>query len=106
MSTVMKMIDNQAKQMRERFEEAPIRFKNTLDVGKKREMIVSDFLKAYLPQAYRTGNEEIIDQQGNRSGQVDVVVRNRSHPVSKRAGEEPELFFAEGVFCAIDVKSA
>src|SRR6266571_8197283 len=102
MNTVENLVDTQAKQMRQGFEEASIRFKNTLDIAKRRELIVSVFLQEYLPPGYRTGNGEIIDQDGNKSGQVDVVVRNPFHPVSARAGEEPELFFAEGVFCAIE----
>jgi hypothetical protein len=105
LTTIDALLDNQAKQMRHRFEEASISFKNTLDIGKKRELIFSDFLQEYLQPGYRTGNGEIIDQEGNRSGQVDVVVRNPFHPVSKRAPEEPELFLVEGVFCAFDVKS-
>jgi len=105
LNPVEALIKTQARQMRQRFEESSIKFKNTLNIARKRELTLSNFLEDYLQPGYRTGNGEIIDQQGNQSGQVDVIVRNPFHPVSKSVGEEPELFFAEGVFCAIDVKS-
>lgn len=40
-STIEALVGVQAKQMRQRFDEASIRFKHALDLAKKRELIVS-----------------------------------------------------------------
>jgi len=104
----MEVLDNLLNQSLQRlnlaFKEASEKFKTPEDVAQHREDAVRNFLKEFLPLTYMLGKGEIIDSTDNRSRQVDVIICNQYHPFTISSSGRG-LFFAEGVVCAIDVKS-
>ncbi|RIK78445.1 hypothetical protein DCC62_07585 [candidate division KSB1 bacterium] len=76
---------------------------NTL-VGDVREYFVSMFLSKILPDAMGVGSGEIIDRNGNRSKQIDVIIYNKNFPVLKVMGGK-SIFPIESVVATIEVKS-
>jgi hypothetical protein len=105
MSTFDEVIQNISEQMRLAFVGASKIYGTPEDIGANREKVVRDFLKSYFPPNYQLGKGEIIDSNTVRSGQIDVVVCTPSHPFTISQQDARGLFFAEGVACAIDVKS-
>jgi len=74
--------------------------------GSEREFFVDLFLSNVLPTPYRFGSGDITDIHSNRSGQIDVVVENPYLPSLPIVGcKNLRLYLAEGVACAIEVKS-
>jgi hypothetical protein len=71
--------------------------------GAAREYIVSSFLQKFYPQKYVFGSGEIIDARGNTSTQCDIVVYDESMPVIRHG--LIDQYLAEGVLCAIEIKS-
>lgn len=104
----MEALDNLLKQHLERlklaFNEASSKFKTPEDVAQHRENALKVFLREFLPPTFILGKGEIIDSNGNRSRQVDVIICNQYHPFTISSSGYG-LFFAEGVACAIEVKS-
>jgi len=86
-----------------KFDQISEDFKSPRDIEKQRELLTANLIKKYVPRTFSTGSGEIFDSDGNRTGQVDVVICNQYHPFTY-AETEPGLFFAEGVSCAIEVK--
>jgi hypothetical protein len=77
-----------------------------LNIGATRELFVSNFLRRHLPNALWVGRGEIIDSDGTRSGDCDVVVYRSTGPtIPTDAGETLHLFQAEGVDSVVEVKS-
>lgn len=104
MSTLEELLREVSHQIRLAFEEASKKYTTPEDIAQHREEVVKDFLRQYLPLSYQFGKGEIIDSNGQRSGQVDVIVCNQYHPFSMSESGRG-LFFAEGVACAVEVKS-
>lgn len=104
----MEVLDNLLNQSLRRlklaFNEASEKFKTPEDVAQHRENAVKEFLKEFLPSTYMLGKGEIIDSKGIRSRQVDVIICNQYHPFTISSSGRG-LFFAEGVVCAVEVKS-
>lgn len=74
--------------------------------GKERETFIEAFLSQVLPPQYRFGTGDAIDQSGQRSGQLDVVVEYPLGPSLPIVGSSnPRLYLAEGIAAAIEVKS-
>lgn len=74
--------------------------------GAARETLVDKFLRQCLPPTYRFGNGDVIDQEGNHSGQIDVVIEHPLGPSLPAVGNEQiRLYLAETVAAAIEVKS-
>jgi len=72
--------------------------------GYGREVLVQEFLTNHLPNniEYLTG--EIIDQNDNRSGQVDIILKANNLPRIPLLGNM-HLAFSDTVIAAIEVKS-
>src|SRR6266851_5397725 len=104
MSTVQELLEIEAAEMRSSFQKASMKYKTSIQIAEHREEIMCNFLKEYLPKSFQIGKGEIIDTKGGRSTEVDVIVCNQWHPFSV-SGRGRGLFFAEGVFCAIEVKT-
>jgi len=104
MSLLDELLSNAAVEMRHDFDEAAKRFEATVDIGERRQEIVKEFLRRYLPRTCSIGSGEIVDSKEHRSGQVDVVICSPYHPFTFEE-KGPGLFFAEGVLGAIEVKS-
>lgn len=103
MSSLTDTLRNETKMMLSKFEGISKEFKSPIDIEKQRVRIVQNFLKKYLPRSYSLGNGEIIDSDGQRTGQVDIVICNQYHPHTF-SESEPGLFFSEGVVLAVEVK--
>jgi len=74
--------------------------------GFEREIFVRHFLSRVFPPHFRFGSGDIIDQNGNQSGQVDIVVEYPFIPSLPSSHDDSlRLYFAEGVAAVIEVKS-
>jgi len=74
--------------------------------GFEREIFIYHFLKRIFPPQFRFGTGDIIDQYGNQSGQVDIVVEFPFLPSFPLSSEDsPRIYLAEGVAAVIEVKS-
>jgi len=74
------------------------------DLGFAREHFVKDVLLSFLPKSIIIGSGEIIDGDGRRSGQQDIIVYHADFPVITSL-TPVNVFLAEGVFATIEVKS-
>lgn len=104
MEVLDNLLNQSLQQLKLAFKEASEKFKTPEDVAQHREDAVKKFLKEFLPSTYMLGKGEIIDSNANRSRQVDIIICNQYHPFTISSSGRG-LFFAEGVVCAIDVKS-
>ncbi len=74
--------------------------------GKEREIFVNAFLSNVFPPAYRFGSGEIVDRQGQKSGQLDIVIEYPFFPsIPTFSLKDPRLYMADGVAAVIEVKS-
>ena len=75
--------------------------------GFEREILINALLQRAFPTIYRFGSGDIIDQQGNHSGQVDIVMEYPFTPAVPDAfpSSAPRLYLAESVAAVIEVKS-
>lgn len=78
-------------------------FKNSSLLGQERETFVSDFLSTHLPSRLSLSNGEIVDSDNRRSAQQDLIIYDERSPRLNIA--RSNLFFCEGVFATIEVKS-
>jgi transposase len=79
-------------QMQARLAEIRQRLHHRGNKGASVEAVVREFLREYLPRRFDVGHGEIVDQQGQRSPQTDVVIVNEDHP-GTFTHNEPGLFF-------------
>ncbi len=73
------------------------------NIGYNRELFCNKFLSRVLPPRLTVRHGEIWDSQGNKTGQLDVVILRDDTP-SLTFGEA-DVFLSEGVFAVIEVKS-
>jgi len=78
-------------------------FKNSSLKGQERESFVSDFLSTHLPSRLSLSNGEIIDSNNRKSAQQDLIIYDDRSPRLNIA--RSNLFFCEGVFATVEVKS-
>ena len=104
MSNLEGLFRTASERMKLEFKEASQKYKTPDDVAQHREEIIMRFLKTYFPPTYQFGKGEVIDSEGHRSGQIDVVICNAYHPFTVSESGSG-LFFSEGVVCAVEVKS-
>jgi len=77
--------------------------KSAANVGYNRELFCNKFLSRVLPPRLNVRRGEIWDSQGNRTGQLEVVILRDDTP--SLAYGEADTFLAEGVFAVVEVKS-
>src|SRR4051794_13307706 len=65
----------------------------------------SNFLSRVLPPVFRFGSGDATDVNGNRSGQLDVVIEYPFAPTLPAFAGETRLYLAEGVAAVVEVKS-
>jgi len=92
------------KQMRDALAEVRLTFKHSGNKGTSTEDFFIKFVRQYLPRRLEIGNGEIIDTEGNRSGQADVVILSEDHPFTFNPNK-PGLFFIEGVLSVGEIKT-
>ena len=73
--------------------------------GVEREAFINGFLREVMPAIYRFGSGDVVDLNGNKSGQLDVVVEYPFAPSLPITHSTPRLYLAEGVAAVIEVKS-
>lgn len=74
--------------------------------GHEREAFINGFLSQVLPPSFRFGSGDAVDQSGERSGQLDIVVEYPFVPsLPLVAGRSPRLYLAEGIVAVVEVKS-
>lgn len=74
-------------------------------LGDARESFIRDVLERFLPSSITIGSGQIIDQHGDRSKQVDIIIYRREFPILKTYGPS-DVYLIEGVIAAIEVKSS
>ena len=74
--------------------------------GNEREYFISTVLSSFFPMPYRFGTGDIIDSDGKRTGQLDVVMEYALIPsIPVFGSNSPRLYIGEGVAAVIEVKS-
>ena len=74
--------------------------------GSEHAAFIDEFLSKVLPPNCRFGDGDATDQDGRRSGQLDVVVEYPWIPSLPVLGAtRPRLYLAEGIAAVIEVKS-
>jgi hypothetical protein len=91
-------------QMKARLDEIRVTFAHAGDKGASVEDSFRIFLRQYLPRRLAVGHGEIVDRQGRRSKQTDVVIATEDHPFTFTE-DLPGLFFIEGVCGVGEVKT-
>ena len=91
-------------QMRSKLAEARAKFQHKGLKGDAVEDAVRDFLRSFLPRRLAVGTGEVIDRNGGRSAQTDILIANEDHPFTF-TGDNPGLFFIEGICGAGEVKA-
>lgn len=73
-------------------------------MGENRERILIDFFQKHIPSRFSVEQRGIIfDSVYNRSDQVDIIIYEHNYP--KLGGQNPTLYFVEGVGGFVEVKS-
>jgi hypothetical protein len=77
------------------------------NLGHNRELFCDKFLRHILPPKLTLRNGEIWDSQGNRTGQLDIVILRDDTPSLTFGGivSGADTYLVEGVFGVIEVKS-
>lgn len=73
--------------------------------GKSREIFLSDLLKPVLLPGMGIGTGKIVDSEGNKSSECDLIVYNKTILPPIMFDESMGLFPVEACLCAIEVKS-
>jgi hypothetical protein len=74
--------------------------------GYVREQTVKQLILPSLPVKYRVTTGQIIDQSGNASGQLDIIVENSHFPsLAAPSIADVRLILAEGVSSVVEIKS-
>lgn len=73
--------------------------------GTLREIFLKEFLKPILPHDIGVVSGEIIDSYGNRSGQVDCILIDKTLPQLYLGSPDHLIVLAESVLATIEIKS-
>lgn len=104
--TVLEIFRNVARKMRLDFDATAVALAGRVSRGDEREEIVREFLQKYLSADVRIASTkiEVIDVEGNRSGQMDVgVLESTVPPLWEKGGVQ--LVPVECVRALFEVKS-
>lgn len=74
--------------------------------GEERAAFIGEYLSKVLPPIYRFGSGDVTDANGEKSGQLDVVIEYPFFPSLSSVGAgQTKLYLAESIAAAIEVKS-
>lgn len=74
--------------------------------GYEREQFIKLFLSQIFPPTFRFGSGDITDKEGNRSGQLDIVIEFPFLPSIPIIGvDSSRLYMAEGTAAVLEIKS-
>lgn len=101
---IQDLVNATEQQMKAKLAEARAKFQHRGLKGDAVEDAVREFLRCFIPRRLAVGTGEVIDRNGGRSAQTDIIIANEDHPFTF-AGDDPGLFFIEGVSGAGEVKA-
>jgi hypothetical protein len=101
---LLQALRNQALKIRADLDNSKL-FAHMGDRGSYREAIIRDFLRPFLPDCYGLSTGEVFSVDGAQSAQVDVVVYDAVFSAALFKNGPQQLFPAESVFGAVEVKS-
>jgi hypothetical protein len=81
-------------------------YKNPSGIGDHREISLIDILKEKLPSKYQVSKGEIIDSNGNRSPEFDIIVHYPSSTPNFLNLGDRKVIACEDVLCVAEVKSS
>lgn len=102
--TIAPLLEAQEFELTSKLAQARSRYAQSGDRGDAAEIAIRAFLAENLSSRLSIGQGEIIDADGGRSQQCDVVIATDDHPF-RNPSSEPGLFLVEGVFAAGEVKA-
>lgn len=73
-------------------------------LGDSRESFIRDILKRFLPNNIIIGSGQIVDDKGNKSKQIDIIIYRNDFPILRTFGSS-DVYLIEGVISTIEVKS-
>ncbi|GEM_PF-1033810 len=73
--------------------------------GSERERALRKFFEARLPPAFGVTTGEMIDRADRRTGQLDLIIYDRTIAQPVLAGDAADLMPCEAVYAVIEVKS-
>lgn len=74
-------------------------------IGDAREVFLRDILSRFVPKNTYIGTGQIVDINGGKSKQIDIILYRSDFPVFQTLGQS-EIFLLEGVVATIEVKSS
>jgi hypothetical protein len=80
-------------------------YKQNGDIGTSREDAVMRFLKEHLPNRYEICSGEVVDSQGNQSGQIDLMIFDSSTTCPLMTTGKDVLLPAEALLAVVEVKT-
>jgi len=101
---LLQALRNQALKIRADLDNSTL-FAQMGDRGSYRETIIRDFLRPFLPDCYGLSTGEVFSVDGAQSAQVDIVVYDAVFSAVLFKNGPQQLFPAESVFGAVEVKS-
>src|SRR5690606_4877400 len=75
------------------------------ETGKANEHLLSELLKKFLPKKYSIGSGIIIDKDGNRSKQIDIIIYDSQFHPELFAQGTAVLFPVDVVYMTIEIKT-
>ncbi len=67
-----------AKQTKDDFLDSLKGLDHPAELGKARENLLVDFLKHFLPEPFENGNGFVVDTEGQKSEQIDVIIYDKT----------------------------
>lgn len=106
-SRLSRILEITAQELRIKFDKLRDSMEHNGVVGQEGEKIVAAFLRERLPSSIGVTTGEILDVEGGRSRQLDVILYDALRTPMLFAGEEDETHVvpAEGVLAVIEVKT-
>ena len=106
-SRLSRILELTAAELRVRFDKVRDAIKHNGLVGQEGEKIVATFLRERLPSSIGVTTGEVLDVEGGRSRQTDVVLFDamRTPMLFTGEGKDTHVVPAEGVLAVIEVKT-
>ena len=101
---LLQALRNQAAKIKTELENSNL-FTHMGDRGNYREAIIRDFLRPFLPECYGLSTGEVFSGDGKQSAQIDIVIYDAVFSAVLFKHGPQQLFPAESVFGAVEVKS-
>jgi hypothetical protein len=103
--SLKELIDSARLRLRAEFELATKQVPHPAGRGEAREYAVRDFLDKHIPRRFGVDAGYVMDAAGSVSRQGDVIIYDRFGAPVFRLGDGQNLFLAECVLAAVQVKS-